>query len=181
MTLSQLNDLLTLLHNPFTKRVRYMTAKAIIGRHIRKQRNAKRPTLSINKLAVLAEVDSGQLSRAERGLSGLSIDALQRIANVLHISLGSLLDANSTVVNHTVSEPSACYQVNKCSKLISSLTQTVWEQLNQKQLICSKTEQLLIQHHIRTSIEEGMRRGQIRAEREIETLCKALVNKNNQK
>lgn len=181
MTFSQLNDLLTLHHNPFMKRVRYMTAKAIIGRHIRKQRNAKRPTLSINKLAVLAEVDPGQLSRAERGLSGLSIDALQRVANVLHISLGSLLDADEAEVNNTVAEPNAYYQADESARLVSSLTQTLWKQLNQKKLICSKTEQLLIQHHIRTSIEEGMRRGQIRAEREIEALCETLVNKNNQK
>ncbi|MBL4760484.1 MAG: helix-turn-helix transcriptional regulator [Mariprofundaceae bacterium] len=154
-----------------------MKAKAIIGRHIRKQRSAQRPTLSINKLAILAEVDSGQLSRAERGLSGLSIDALQRIANVLHISLGSLLDADQRVVDDVICEPSEDYQIESSSHAVSNLTQIVWKELNHKGLLYSHAEKQLIEHQIRSAIEEGIHRGKIRAEYEVEVMHQALLNK----
>lgn len=149
-----------------------MTAKEMIGYHIRKLRSARRPPLSINKLAILAEVDSGQLSRAERGLSGLSFDALQRIANILNISLGDLLDANNTIEKHTVTEPSSHYKVDECTQLVGKLTDAVWQQFHQKKVACSKAEKSLIQHQIRAAIEEGIQRGQVLAEREIESIRK---------
>jgi transcriptional regulator with XRE-family HTH domain len=47
-------------------------------RHLRRQRG-----LSVAKLARLADVDQGQLSKAERGLAGLGDDARIRLAHAL--------------------------------------------------------------------------------------------------
>ena len=69
-----------------------MALQEEIGGRIRALRQSRYPMLSIHRLAVLAEVDLGQLSRAERGLAGLSLDALGRIAAALDVSLGALVD-----------------------------------------------------------------------------------------
>jgi transcriptional regulator with XRE-family HTH domain len=49
--------------------------------------------LSLRETARRAEIDRGQLSRVERGLEGLSVSALYRLAVVLELrTLAELLD-----------------------------------------------------------------------------------------
>lgn len=133
-----------------------------IGLRIRKLRKAHQPPWTMNRLALLANLDPGQLSRAERGLAGLSLATLARIATLLGLSLAELID------------PEHCAQgaQNKSpDDLVQSVTDSIWIGLDEQQLKqCSAAELDLIRHHIRSAIEEGIKRGQIQAEREIELI-----------
>jgi len=136
--------------------------QAVIGRRIRELRKKHNPAWTINHLAVQAQVDPGQLSRAERGLAGLSIDAMSRVATLLGIRLAELIDPECS---------SGCRQVGSTDTLIQHVTDNIWNDLDGAQLNqCSKAELDLIRHHICSSIEEGIKRGQIQAEREIEII-----------
>ncbi|RLL49139.1 XRE family transcriptional regulator [Mariprofundus sp. EBB-1] len=133
-----------------------------IGQRIRNLRKTHRPPWTINRLALLANLDPGQLSRAERGLAGLSLDAMTQVANLLGLSLAELID------------PENCRQgkqLDSADGLILYVIESIWGELDEHQISqCSKAELELIQHHIRSSIEEGIKRGQIQAEREIEII-----------
>lgn len=148
-----------------------MAIRKKIGHRIRDLRRERNPELSVNKLAIMAEVDPGQLSRAERGLAGLSIDALVRIANALNTSLADLVDpikARSKDRGHE--GPNATF--DEYSYLLGRLTDFVWREIEKSETsACSKSEKELILHHIRASIETGLKRGRIQAEEEIEMIC----------
>ena len=136
--------------------------QAKIGRRIRELRKTHTPVWTINHLAVQAQVDPGQLSRAERGLAGLSIDAMARVARLLGVSLAELIDPEYRVERGND---------GSAELLIQHVTDNIWGELNGAQLHqCSKAELDLIRHHICSSIEEGIKRGQIQAEREIEII-----------
>jgi len=140
-----------------------------IGHRIRRQRQQLQPPLSMNKLAVLAEIDPGQLSRAERGLSGLSITALERICHVLHIHLRDLFDEEKGG-HDMIAEPAVPYHSDERNRLVACLLEVVCHELEQELIVCSPSEQLLIKHQIRSAIEEGIQRGKVQAEREIEAI-----------
>ncbi len=134
-----------------------------VGQRIRTLRKNHQPPWTMNRLALLAHLDPGQLSRAERGLAGLSLDALARIATLLGVSLAQLVD------------PEHCSQDiqkgNSPEALVEHVTDSIWTSLDEAQLRrCSKAELDLIRHHIRSAIEEGVKRGQIQAERELEII-----------
>ena len=134
--------------------------QAEIGQRIRQLRQMHQPPWTMNRLAVMAHLDPGQLSRAERGLAGLSLSAMMRIAGLLGISLAELVDPEHCVQTFQNSSPDA---------LVQCVTENIWASLNEQQLQqCSPAELDLIRHHIRSAIEEGVKRGQIQAEREIE-------------
>jgi len=60
--------------------------------------------------------------------------------------------------------------------LVHSVTESIWTGLDEQQLQqCSTAELDLIRHHIRSAIEEGIKRGQIQAEREIEIILNKYV------
>jgi len=111
---------------------------------------------------MLAEVDPGQLSRAERGLAGVSLPALARIAVLLKVSLAELVDPE-----YNPSSP----QADSITAHIEYITNKIWDDLKTDQLEqCRPAELNLIQHHIRSAIEEGIKRGEVEAEREIEII-----------
>jgi hypothetical protein len=59
---------------------------------------------------------------------------------------------------------------------VQSVTESIWTGLDEQQLQqCSTAELDLIRHHIRSAIEEGIKRGQIQAEREIEIILNKYV------
>ncbi len=133
-----------------------------IGRRIRALRTAHQPPWSINRLALMARLDPDQLSRAERGLAGLSLPALKRIAALLDLSLAELIDPDHCGRPASGDSPDA---------LAECATDSIWAGLDADQLSrCSRAEQDLIRHHIRSAIEEGIKRAQILAEREIELI-----------
>ncbi len=143
-----------------------------IGGRIRILRQSQYPMLSIHRLAVMAEVDPGQLSRAERGMAGLSLEALERIATALNVSLGSLVDPEGKPSYHTTAEPAA-RSYDTYHQLIHSLVRLIQDKLSANGLKqCSDTEQTLIKHHIQSAIEEGIKRGHLLAEREIKDIRK---------
>lgn len=148
-----------------------MTIRKKIGRRIRDLRRERTPEMSVNRLAIMAEVDPGQLSRAERGMAGLSIDALVRIANALNTSLAELVDpikARSGDRGHERGSEN----FDEYGYLLSRLTDLLWRDLEQQSSrSCRESEKALIQHHIRTSIETGIKRGLIQAEDEMNELC----------
>lgn len=141
--------------------------QSLIGQHIRQLRKAYHPPWTINRLALEANLDAAQLSRAERGLAGLSINAMARIASLLGISLAELID------------PESCQQgmrVNSSDTLVQRMTDSIWAGLDEHKLSqCSKAELDLIRHHILSSIEEGIKRGQVEAEREIESIINIYI------
>jgi len=156
------------------KRMQYMTLQSEIGGRIRALRQSQYPMLSIHRLAVLAEVDPGQLSRAERGLAGLSLDALERIAAALSVSLGTLVDPESKSSRVEAAEPDTARPYDEYHRLVRDLARLVWARLSENELAqCGGTEQALIRHHIHAAIEEGTKRGQLLAEREIKAIHKA--------
>jgi len=138
--------------------------KSDIGSRIRQIRKSHEPPWSMNRLALLAEIDPGQLSRAERGLAGLSLPALTRIAALLNLSLAELVDPE-----HGVSSK----LTGSIDMQVQHLTEKIWTGLKIHQLNqCSPAELNLIRHHIRSCIEEGINRGEIEAEREIERILR---------
>ena len=156
-----------------SKRMAYMVLQAKIGYRIRILRQSQYPVLSIHRLAVLAEVDPGQLSRAERGLAGLSLDALDRIAAGLNVSLGALVDPENKNPPGKGVEPDAVRAYDEYHWLVRGLSQLIWARLSEDKLArCSDTEQALIRHHIHAAIEEGTKRGHLLAEREIKAIRK---------
>ncbi len=135
---------------------------AAIGSRIRQLRKSHQPPWSLNRLALLAEIDPGQLSRAERGLAGLSLATIGRIAALLNISLAELVDPQ-----HSASG----MQTDSLDAQIQFIIEKIWRDLSSEQLAqCSQAETNLIRHHIRSAIEEGINRGEIQAEREIELI-----------
>ncbi len=153
------------------KRIQCMALQSKIGGRIRTLRQSQYPMLSIHRLAVLAEVDPGQLSRAERGLAGLSLDALERIAAALNVSLGALVDPESKSSRIEAAEPDTARPYDEYHRLVRDLARLVWARLSANELAqCSDTEQALIRHHIHSAIEEGTKRGQLHAEREIKAV-----------
>jgi len=133
-----------------------------IGARIRQLRKLHQPPWSMNRLAMLAEIDPGQLSRAERGLAGLSLPALARIAGLLKVSLAELVDPD-----HGFS----AQQTDSIADCVQHISDKIWDGLKTPQLQqCSQAELNLIQHHIRSAIEEGIKRGEIEAEREIKLI-----------
>jgi len=156
------------------KRMQYMTLQSKIGGRIRTLRQSQYPMLSIHRMAVLAEVDPGQLSRAERGLAGLSLDSLERIAAALDVSLGTLVDPESEDSSIKAAEPNTSRPYDEYHRLVHDLARLVWARLSENELArCSDTEQALIRHHIHSAIEEGTKRGHLLAEREIKALREA--------
>lgn len=156
------------------KRVRCMALQMKIGSRIRALRKSQYPMLSIHRLAVMAEVDPGQLSRAERGMAGLSLEALERIAEALNVSLGTLVDPEGQSSRTGAAEPEAVRPYNEYYRLIHGFTRLVWAKLPEDELVrCSDAEQALIRHHIHSAIEEGVKRGHLLAEREIKALRKS--------
>jgi len=133
-----------------------------VGQRIRRLRKAHQPPWTMNRLALLAHLDPGQLSRAERGLAGLSLSTLARIATLLGLSLAELVDPENCTPGIQTKSP---------DELVQSVTDSIWVGLDEHQLQqCSAAELDLIRHHIRSAIEEGIKRGQIQAEREIEII-----------
>jgi len=156
------------------KRMQCMALQSKIGGRIRALRQSQYPMLSIHRLAVLAEVDPGQLSRAERGLAGLSLDALERIATALNVSLGALVDPENESPRIEAAEPDTTRPYDEYHRLVRDLTRLIWARLSENELAqCSDTEQALIRHHIHSAIEEGTKRGHLLAEREIEAIHEA--------
>lgn len=147
-----------------------MAIRKKIGHRIRDLRRQKSPELSVNRLAIMAEVDAGQLSRAERGLAGLSIDALVRIANALNTSLAELVDpikARSSGRGHE--GPNATF--DEYDYLLSRLTDFVWRGMEAESFKrCRDAEKELLQHCIRAAIEGGVKRGRLQAEEEAREL-----------
>jgi len=142
-----------------------------VGRNIRCLRNAIEPPVSINRLATAAEIDPGQLSRAERGLAGLSLPALARIAETLGVSIVRLIDQQPEDISES-SQPYAYSRKNDRDSLIaelanSTLNRTLHEHSNAK---ISKSEEKLLLQQIQAAIEEGLARGQIKAEQELEAI-----------
>ena len=68
---------------------------SIPGTNIRTLR--KQLGLSLKALATAADIDQGNLSKLERGEAGYSREALERIARVLHVSVGVLFSETSAV------------------------------------------------------------------------------------
>ncbi|MDQ6960551.1 MAG: helix-turn-helix transcriptional regulator [Mariprofundaceae bacterium] len=148
-----------------------MALKRKIGGRIRALRQSQYPVLSIHRLAVLAEVDPGQLSRAERGLAGLSLDALERIAAALNASLGTLVDPESESSHIEAAEPDTVRPYDEYHRLVHNLVRLVWAKLPEEKLAhYGDAEQDLIRHHIHSAIEEGVKRGHLLAEREIKAI-----------
>lgn len=140
----------------------------VVGHNIRSLRKSIEPPVSINRLAAAAEIDPGQLSRAERGLAGLSLPALARIAETLGISMVRLIDQQA----ETISESDQAYSYtrkNDRSSLISELAELILKStLNKhKNVIAGKSEEKLLLQQIQAAIEEGVMRGQIKAENEL--------------
>ncbi|MBT4519090.1 MAG: helix-turn-helix transcriptional regulator [Halieaceae bacterium] len=133
-----------------------------IGERIRSYRKTHRPPWTINHLAHEVNMDPGQLSRAERGLAGLSIETLANIATQFGITLAELIDPKSSdqADDHLASKD-----------MVENVIEHVWNMLDRNKLDqLRKSEFNLIRHHIRSAVEEGIKRGQILAETEIEEL-----------
>lgn len=64
-----------------------------IGQRIRKERKAR--GMSAEALAAKVRTDKGTISRIERGVAGLDVERLQRIANALGLTPASLLDGRA--------------------------------------------------------------------------------------
>jgi len=174
MIISQYNVVEALPHAVDNKRVRCVSLQKKIGGRIRALRQSQYPALSINRLAVLAEVDPGQLSRAERGLAGLSLDTLERIAVALNVSPGALVDPECDSSHTETAEPDAARPYDEYHRLVHDLVRLVWAKLSADTLArCSDTEQDLLRHHIHSAIEEGVKRGHLLAEREIKAILEA--------
>jgi len=138
--------------------------QSAIGQRIRKLRKQHNPPWSMNRLAIQAEIDAGQLSRAERGLAGIPISKLARIATLLNTSLAELVDPKHS---------SAQTHVDSIEVLVQNSIENIWKTLDSHQLKqCSHAELNLIRHHIRSAIEEGMNRGEIQAERELHLILR---------
>ena len=141
-----------------------------IGHNIRSLRKAVEPAISINRLAAAAEIDPGQLSRAERGLAGLSLPALVRIADTLGVSLARLIDRKITasetdqVYTYTHKKDRASLSTDLAEYILNSLLSD-----HDKQMI-GKTQKQLFFQQLQASIEEGAMRGQIKVEKEIAQL-----------
>ncbi|MES0372374.1 MAG: helix-turn-helix transcriptional regulator [Mariprofundaceae bacterium] len=140
----------------------------IVGHNIRSLRNSIEPSVSINRLAAAAEIDPGQLSRAERGLVGLSLPALARIAETLSVPVVRLIDQQA----ESISESGQAYSYsrkNDRASLISELTDLILKStLNEhKNTITGNSEKKLLRHQIQAAIEEGITRGQIKVEGEL--------------
>jgi len=174
MFISQHHAVETLPYAANSKRMQCMALQEKIGGRIRALRQSQYPMLSIHRLAVLAEVDPGQLSRAERGLAGLSLAALERIAAALNVSLGALVDPESESSLIEAAEPDTARPYDEYHRLVRDLARLIWDKLSENELAqCSDTEQTLIRHHIHSAIEEGTKRGHLLAEREIKTIREA--------
>ena len=75
-----------------------MEAK-VNGSNLKAVREAR--GLGLRDVAERADIDQGQLSRVERGLSGLSVDSLARVAGVLGLDeLERLLRPHLKVEEH---------------------------------------------------------------------------------
>jgi len=155
-----------------------MAVRKKIGRRIRELRQTRTPEISVNKLAVMAEVDAGQLSRAERGLAGLSIDALVRVANALNTSLADLVDPIKARAGGRGHEgPNAVF--DEYDYLLSWLSDFVWRGLDSESIShCRDTEKELVRHCIRSAIETGVRRGRIEAEDEMRAIASKGLKKS---
>ncbi len=95
-------------------------------------------------------------------MAGLSLATLARIATLLGLSLAELINPENF---------RAGIQNKSPDDLVQSVTESIWRNLDEQQLRqCSTAELDLIRHHIRSAIEEGIKRGQIQAEREIEII-----------
>lgn len=141
-----------------------------VGHNIRSLRKAVDPPISINRLATAAEIDPGQLSRAERGLAGLSLPAMARIAETLGVSLVQLIDRQ---VETSESEQSYLYTRKKDrTSLISELAEYVLNRMftERPDLTVGKSQKELFIQQFEASIEEGVIRGQIKVESELTKL-----------
>lgn len=138
-----------------------------VGHNIRSLRTAAEPPISINRLANAAEVDPGQLSRAERGLAGLSLPAMARIAETLGVSIAHLIDRQ---VEASESEQAYTYTRKKNrASLINELAEFVLDNtLNQHVgAPLGESQKTLLLQQLVSSIEEGTIRGQIKIEAEL--------------
>jgi len=174
MIISQHHVIEALPHALNNKRVRCVSLQKKIGSRIRALRKSQYPALSIHRLAVLAEVDPGQLSRTERGMAGLSIDTLERIAAALSVSPSALVDTKYNISRIEAAKPKAARPYDEYHQLIHDLAHLVWVKLPESTLVrCSDAEQALLRHHIHSAIEEGVKRGHLLAEREIKAIREA--------
>lgn len=75
----------------------------LIGRRIREERQKRE--ITIEKLAEMIEVSDSHLGLVERGVRGVSVEVLIRIASLFNISVDSLLceDATPTDVDRVES------------------------------------------------------------------------------
>lgn len=84
--------------------------KMQIGKAIRAARKAKGWTLE--ELGAMADIDSGNLSRLERGVQGASQETLTKILDALGMSLGGIITAGSMRANiETTEVPSSSVPV----------------------------------------------------------------------
>ncbi len=61
--------------------------------------------------------------------------------------------------------------------LVQHISDSIWAELDATHIKqCSTAELNLIRHHIRSAIEEGIKRAQIQAEREIELILNKCLN-----
>ncbi len=148
-----------------------MEIHKVVGHNIRSLRKSIEPPVSINRLATAAEIDPGQLSRAERGLAGLSLPALVRVAETLGIPVIRLIDQQAEII----SESDQAYSYTKKrdrSSLISELTGLILSGVltEHKNIKTGKNEEKLLHQQIQAAIEEGVMRGQLKAENELAQL-----------
>ncbi len=143
-----------------------------IGHNIRSLRKAIEPAISINRLAAAAEIDPGQLSRAERGLAGLSLPALVRIADTLGVSLARLID-RQVAASETDQVYTYTYKKDRAS-LTAELAKYILNDLlsGHRELMIGKTQKQLLLQQLQASISEGAMRGQIKVEEELVQLIK---------
>ncbi len=141
-----------------------------VGHNIRSLRQAVDPPISINRLATAAEIDPGQLSRAERGLAGLSLPAMVRIAETLGVSLAHLIDRQ--VETSESGQPYLYTRKKDRASLINELAESVLNRTlgEHPGLTVGKSQKELFVQQLEASIEEGVIRGQIKVEGELASL-----------
>lgn len=67
------------------------------GAKVRELRDARRPRLTIEKLAEMADMDPGHLSKFERGLAGVSEETKVRLAAALDTQVSEIFVYPDTV------------------------------------------------------------------------------------
>ena len=142
----------------------------VVGHNIRSLRKAVDPPISINRLATAAEIDPGQLSRAERGLAGLSLPAMARIAETLGVTLVQLIDRQ--VETSESEQPYTYSRVRDQHSLTSELSEFILSNMlsDHTGLHVTDSQRQLFLQQLRAAIDEGAMRGRIKVEKELTQL-----------